>query len=221
MTKQETQKKTTKPHKWLISPDEPFLLSVVGRKNSGKSQLVSRYLRDPEAFKSRFDKIIFISPTFTLQATWSGLKGNIHVYPEISTELLDHIISEQSNNRDVRTLVVIDDIGDALRKTIDTTTANRFVSNSRHINVSIICLVQCLMYLPPPFRSQTDMWVFFGSCSRKEVDKLWADVAVCKREVFDVMFHQATKEPFSWLSILVRKGGKVEFWCSEHKQIVY
>lgn len=192
--------------------DRPSCTCIIGRKGSGKSHLLANLLRDPRGFKKKFHKIIFISPTFATQydSLWKCLDPEgITVYEEVSDRLLDSILLEQKKNPEP-TLLVMDDIADALRTQVDQNTLNLLIANSRHLQLSICVLSQKLTMLPTLLRSQTDTYIMYAACSYIEVEALAREVSTMPKKEFLEFFHTATAAPYAFLCIGVYKGGKVE-----------
>src|SRR5690242_5392430 len=68
-------KKSTKPPRLGLITDEPHVTMIVGKKKSGKSHLFCELLLDPQGYNKKYDRIIFISPTFRTQyeKLWKAL----------------------------------------------------------------------------------------------------------------------------------------------------
>ena len=91
---------TLSPILGLIS-DRPHVTLFVGKKGSGKTSLFLKFLLHPNGYLGKYDRIIFISPTFRSQfvSTWSKLHPQgIKVYEEVTDDLLAKIIAEQEQN---------------------------------------------------------------------------------------------------------------------------
>ena len=63
-----------KDDKINILPTHPFTILVNGAKGGGKSSLVINLLTNPEGYKNKFNKIIFISPTYEMDEKIQKLK---------------------------------------------------------------------------------------------------------------------------------------------------
>lgn len=192
---------------------------MVGKKGSGKSHLFLKLLLNPQGYCCKYDRIIFVSPTFRTQfeGLWKALdpKG-IKVYEDMSDGLLAQIISEQETS-DTTCLCVFDDLGE-IWKHIDQSVLNRFISNSRHLRLSMVFLAQKLSQLSTIIRANTDCFVTFSACSQIELEALYREVSVVEKKQFLSMFRVVTRERFAFLCISII-GGKIGFYPNFGRQI--
>ena len=187
---------------------------VVGRKGSGKSHLVVELLMSD--WCGLYHDIIIISPTFQAQfkGLWSKLspKGII-VHESITDELVEQLMRQTAGStRD--TLLVLDDLGEDLRK-MSQTVLNKLVSNSRHYRLSIVCLHQKLTQAPTIFRANTDSFISFASCSFLEREALWREISTVDRKTFNRIFAEATQQPHSFMVSTISKGGALELYKND------
>lgn len=192
--------------------DRPSITIIVGKKGSGKSHLLANLLRDPRGFKNKFYRVVFISPTFAAQyeKLWKCLDPEgIEVYNDVSNKLLETILQQQTENPR-ETLLVLDDIADALKTQVHQLTLNRIIANSRHLNLSICILSQKITMLPTLLRSQADCFIVYAACSFIELDALHREMSILPRLEFLKLFREATSEPYSFLCCSVCAGGKIE-----------
>ncbi len=221
MNKRETEKEPP-PLLGLMNDDGAITL-IVGKRRSGKTSLALRLLLDKRAFKNKFDRIIFFSPTFRgqYQKLWRALKPDgITVHEEVTDQLLQNVIDEQNADLDVATLLVFDDIADQL-KHINTTVLGMLVCNSRQINLCMLVLSQKITNLPTVLRSQTDSYVAFGACSHREIMALADEASTVPRQQFVELFTRATAEPYNFLVISCGGGGKFQLFKNMAEPIQY
>ena len=187
---------------------------IVGKKGSGKSKLFCDLLLDPQGYNKKYDRIIFISPTFRTQyeGLWKALdpKG-ITVYEEVSDKLLAQIIDEQFATGK-NCLVVCDDCGESLRH-IPQDDLNKFISNSRHLNLSVVFLCQKISQMPTIVRANTDCFIVFAACSQIELDALFREVSIVDKKQFLHLFRSVTDKPHAYLCISVI-AGKISFFAN-------
>lgn len=187
---------------------------IIGKKGSGKSKLFCDLLLDPQGYNKKYDRIIFISPTFRTQyeGLWKALdpKG-ITVYEEVSETLLTQII-EQQFGTDKNCLVVFDDCGENL-KHLPQEALNLFISNSRHLHLSVVFLNQRFIQIPTIVRANTDCFIVFSACSQTELDALYREVSIVDKKKFMQLFRSVTDKPYAYLCISVI-AGKISFFAN-------
>jgi Poxvirus A32 protein len=205
-----SKKKKLPPLKGLLN-ENPHITAIVGKKNSGKSHLLCNLLRDPRGYKKKYTRVLFVSPTFRAQfdSLWKALDPEgIQVYEDVSNRLLETIVQEQTEDP-APTLLIFDDIADALKSQVDQSTLNRLVANSRHLGLSIVVLSQKVTMLPTVLRSQVDCWICYSACSYIELEALHREMSVLPRKEFLATFREATKAPYSFLCVSI-VNGKIE-----------
>lgn len=188
-------------------------MSLVGRKGSGKTQLCLKLLLEP--LRGVFDRIIIISPTFQAQfaQVWCKLdpKG-VTVYEQVTEKLLLGILREQAEEGACKLLLISDDNGEDW-KHVSPILVNKLISNSRHLHISCLFLAQKMTQLPTIVRANSDVFCVFQATSWLEQTALFNEVATCDRRSFDLMFHSATKEQYSFLVASVIEG-RLRFYRS-------
>lgn len=193
---------------------------IVGKKGSGKSNLFLQFLLNPSAYFRKYDRIIFISPTFRAQfeILWHKLDPQgIQVYDEVSQGLLAGIIHEQESNG-LQTLVCFDDNGEQLRH-LAQAELNRFISNSRHLRLSCVFLCQKISQVPTIVRANTDCFVVFAACAQVELEALYREVSIVDKKRFLELFRETTQHEYAYLCISVQRG-KIKFFKNCKEEIV-
>jgi hypothetical protein len=206
------KKEKTIPYNGLLR-DQAHITLFIGRKNSGKTRLLVDMLLDKRGYRNIYGKIIIVSPTFESQkSTWGRISGEgIVVYKEFSESVLEQIYTDQQNNKS-RSLLILDDNGEDLKK-IKPSTFNKLVSNSRHLGggLSIIALLQKCTQSPTILRANCDSFVCFSATSVREQEILYQEIGVLDKNTFTNMFRAATREQYSCLVISII-GGKIRFF---------
>jgi hypothetical protein len=175
--------------------EKPHITLFVGRKSSGKTHLLIKLLKDKDGYKNQYEEIIIVSPTFKLQPVWKQLSPEgISIFESFSDAVLEKIYKEQQSN--VNTLLILDDNGDDLRK-VSPSIFNKLISNSRHLNCSIIALLQKLSQAPTILRSNADVFIVFSACSVRERDALHSEIGTVDKKTFEKMFNECTSEQYS------------------------
>jgi energy-coupling factor transporter ATP-binding protein EcfA2 len=197
----------------LIS-EHTHITLVVGRKGSGKSHLVCKLLKT--IYCNIYDRIIFVSPTFEAQLDlWGTLDPQgITVYPQLTDELLTRLLVEQIKTKQ-KTLLLLDDNGEDFKK-IAPSIVNKLVSNSRHINLSIIGLFQKLTQAPTILRGNADCIIAFAASSYLERDCLWREISTVSKTDFQRIFNEATeKHDHGFLCSSIGRDGSLKFYMSD------
>ena len=202
-----------------IINDRPFIQLLVGKKGSGKSMLCCKLLLT--SYRFCFDRIIFISPTFRAQHStlWNQISPEgVEVHEQLTETLVqklyDELSAKQSCSCKKTTLLVLDDLGEELKK-IEPRLINLLVSNSRHYRLSIISLHQKLTQCPTVIRGQVDSICMFGACSYLERECLYKEVSVVERKLFMKMFTEVTEKPHAFLVCSMSREGKLKFYESD------
>ena len=156
-----------------------------------------------------YDEIIFVSPTFEAQfkGLWSQLSPDgITVYTKLDDVFIENLLAKQSTDPTRASLLILDDCGEDLRK-VSPVTVNKLVSNSRHYNLSIICLHQKLTQSPTIARANCDSFISFPACSFLERECLWKEISTIDRKTFHRIFNEATQKKHSFLVSTIGKDG--------------
>ena len=91
--------------------EKSHITLLVGRKSSGKTQLLIKLLKDKDGYRGEYQEIVIVSPTFKLQPVWKQLSPEgITVYESFSDAVLEKIYNQQQSS--VNTLLILDDNGD-------------------------------------------------------------------------------------------------------------
>jgi hypothetical protein len=215
----EPKKQKTIPYNGLLR-DQAHITLFIGKKNSGKTNLLVSLLLDKRGYRDIYSKIIIVSPTFESQkSTWGKISGEgIVVYKEFSESVLEKIYNDQQNNKG-RALLVSDDNGDL--KKIPQAILNKLVSNSRHLGggLSIIVLLQKCSQAPTIVRAQADSFVCFSACSIREQEILYQEIGILDKSTFTRIFRDATREQYNCLVVSII-AGKIRFFKNFHDEYV-
>jgi hypothetical protein len=141
--------------------------------------------------------VIIVSPTFHLQKVWNTIaKEGVTVYNEFSTEILEKIYTAKQSKTHIQTLLILDDNGDDLKR-INQPIFQKMVSNSRHLNLSMVVLLQKITQAPTHLRSNSDSYVVFSACSTREIDQLYAEIGILDKQRFQILFRDAVQNQYS------------------------
>jgi hypothetical protein len=208
--------RTTRPG--LIN-DRPHVSLFVGRKGSGKSRLLCTLLQTDWA--NIYNRIVFVSPTFQAQfdGLWSELSPvGITVHESLTDGFIEKLLQDVSASKH-QTLLILDDCGDDIRR-VAPAMMNKLVSNSRHLNLSIICLHQKITQSSTIIRSNCDSIISFASCSYLERESLWREISTVNKRDFNRMFQEATSEPHSYMVSTISRGGALINYKSDFNTVL-
>lgn len=201
----------------LIS--KPHITLICGTKGSGKSHLTCKLLLT--AWKGIYDEIIFVSPTFKsqLKILWSKLDPEgIECHEDLTDEfVLSFLNQQQVSTR--RTLLILDDVGDQQRR-LKGDAWNKLVSNSRHYDLSIICLHQKLTQSDTITRQNADTIICFPSASYQERECLYRERSSVDRKSFMQMFCSCTQKPYTFMCCTIKKS-QLKFYMSDFKTEIH
>ena len=190
-----------------------MVLVLCGRKGSGKTRLCIDILTSPNGLCSVYDKVFCISPTFDRQPIWrERISGEgWTIYKALDNETLEKVFNQLlSKPQSEKVLLLLDDNGEDLRR-VDQKIVNKLVSNSRHLNCSIVLLLQKMTQCPTCVRCQTDTFVCFSATSQREIDALWAEVGKGSKQEFHQMFHSATEGRYAHMVCSISQQGKITY----------
>jgi len=207
--------------------DLPMRMIIVGKSQlSGKSTLMGNILLRPydkddvggqQMYKDDFDgeDIYVVCPSIDLDSKWLAiLKGkkipDNNVWRQYDENELEKwymgiekafhkAIEEGTKPKHV--LLVLDDCsfsGDLKAKTNGT--LSRIASNGRHILISMIVTAQKYSSISTSIRENATGCIFF-ECTNKQLDLIMEDHCQIKKQQFESLFRNSTKERHSFMVI--------------------
>jgi hypothetical protein len=202
--------------------DDSFIGVIIGMKGAGKTTLLIDLLKS--VWKKRFDMIIFISPTFSLQNVSTEIDGQgIIIIPEWRSCLIEELIEMQRDQIEMvneaklqdppvhipyrEVLMVFDDIGSLGKEGKLSLQMANLAFVVRHYHVNIIELAQRTTLLSCGLSSQADFWIFFAEANPNERINIFKRIGFgeTKKEFFNI-FQRETAEFRSWIGIRVFLG---------------
>lgn len=192
-----------------VHEDEPFVMSIVGRRGSGKGYLVVDLLR--YFYKGSFDFIVWISPTFELQDVFGDIpdKTGIVVFPEWRFEIVEALFAymkmrnQGKTKNDVKEtcLLVLDDVGALAQKGSLSEQLSKIAFTSRHFQISMIEITQRITLVSPGVRSQMNALLMFAEQNLQERTNLFRNFGFCEKKTFFDTFDRETDEKYSFIGI--------------------
>ena len=203
----------------LVNPHagDAFPMGVVGQIGSGKTFLVLTLIK--MNWKYKFDVIVWISPTYALQAhQMRGIlpdgKG-IVVFDTFSIEILEIIVEhqirrnlkrEEEKKRPERMLLILDDNGQTARKTMQGDELDKILNTCRHRKITIVQLAQRYTQLSPTLRQNCRYLLLFAEANPLERRLLYSFHGFGERNWFLNVMDQHTKERYSFIGIETYAG---------------
>ena len=158
-------------------PSKNFIAILIGTKGSGKTSLMTSLLTAQKkpccVYRGKFEEVILNMP----KASMSSIKGKPFkslpagcCYEDFNYELLQDIQdkAEETMEDDGNTIAVIDDASSKLKTNkmlIDKLT--HLVHTHRHINLSLLLLVQDMISVPLGVRKNVDIVIYFRPVNEK------------------------------------------------------
>ena len=193
-------------------PPHPFVSCFVGRRGSGKTTLLIKLLLSRKAWLNKFDRIIIVSPTFTLQPIWSAVdKLGLTVYESFDEEVVYELIQNQKDMGPEKdhVLVILDDcLAEKNVKKNLISPLSVLAANGRHLGISMVMLMQKMSAISTVIRTNTDAFICFSAVSYREKTSLYEEVGNCEKKEFMKMYNNCTSERFSFY-MCTSHGGRI------------
>jgi len=162
--------------------------------------------------------VIIISPTFPLQPIWGQISPDgVTVHLAFTTQIIEDLMKAQTDNRDSKVLLLLDDLGEDVHHSKDAKPIfHKLIANSRHLNISLVWLCQRLTQAPTFVRSNTDSFISFASLSTREREALYNEVSMTDKKAFAAMFADCTRDQYSTFAATFKAGKLSYFKDLEH-----
>jgi hypothetical protein len=188
-------------------PSNVFCSAFIAPAGGGKTSLIINLLTQKKAYRRKFDKIFYFSPSFhTTPQSFQSLIHPSRVFP--SLEQLPAVL-EGLKDSDERCLFVFDDLVSEMNKPEFKNQLQQLCFNRRHYagGLCLMFVAQKLRSLPLPIRSSVDSVYFFSLNNRRELDTLFEEFTpFIDRHQFDAAVGHCRKEDHCFFFISVRNG---------------
>jgi KaiC/GvpD/RAD55 family RecA-like ATPase len=183
---------------------------LIGKPGSGKTSLLISWLTAKgknKIFRKVFDNIIVVMP----QSSCESMRKNPFakhpeekLYEELTSDSI-HSIYEQLlafASQDEKTLLILDDVGAALKQNDIQTKMRQIMFNRRHLKVHIVVMVQSYTSIPKELRKQISTVIMFKP-SKEEALLLFDELFETKKDLaLDIMKH-VYRSPHDYLVLNV------------------
>lgn len=203
-------------------PNRVFASILVGTAGSGKTSLLINLLTKRNAYRRKFHKVYWFSPSFrTLPQKFQDMLDPERVFTNLDN--LPAIIDSIKKTED-RVLFVFDDCVREIER--NKQIIQDLVFNRRHIGggVSLFIITQKLKSIPLSIRSGMDSVYFYSLRNKKELDNLFEEYTpFLEREEFDGAVRYC-REPYCFLFIditnakIYKKFNELEFVYSSDEE---
>lgn len=165
-----------------------FFMIIVGKPGSGKSTFLFSMLTSKHIYKKIFHDILYVAP----QNSRNSIQNN--PLADLETGLfdnLDYTVQEQINENKLKydetgkgnQLLIIDDCTAYLKDINNIQMLNELGMNRRHLNLSIILLVQYVISIPPSIRSLYNLICIFKPV-KKDYERIQREFLFMKKDDF-------------------------------------
>jgi hypothetical protein len=147
-------------------PNQSFSMLVVGPPRSGKTSIIISLLTNRKYYKKKFNNIYVIAPQTSLDSLKSNPFKDLSdekKFDNLSMEALDSVInmSHEARENDEIQLLYMDDVASELKNIEIQKLFNHVVWNRRHMNLSVICISQSVIAIPPNVRRTVSHIIYF------------------------------------------------------------
>jgi len=172
--------------KQIIVSDDPlpknmhFIYVIIGKRGSGKSNLLLNALQHKIFYKGYFDNIFMLSPTAQNDKKFKKLLEELDdddkFYNDCNDTTIQEIIDKittfndewDNNKREPRNLIIFDDCIADMPKSTTKSLFNKLIISNRHLKTSIIITSQKFNLLNTTIRANIDMISFFKNDNSQE-----------------------------------------------------
>jgi len=166
---------------WL--PRTPARVLVCGTPGSGKSALIYGLFKSRKyGLRRKYDDVHLIvpEPTYVSFSPTHPFKDHDKVYHEITSDLIDEIMSTCARRKEedpsYRACIIIDDMQACLRNKEIETSLKRALTTSRHHNLTIYVLVQTFKGMTLDIRKLFNFMILFKPNSRAEFRSIFHEM---------------------------------------------
>ena len=232
-----------KQSKYNVVSKLPMRSIILGPSGSGKSILLQNFILD--IYRDCFSRVYIFSPSINVDfQTWQPVKKYIEkeinanddeqfYFDHYDEDALSNIINTQrkiieyqkkhNHNKLFSILIVVDDFADDVRFSRNSKLLHSLFTRGRHSQISTVVATQKFNALSPIIRvNASDLYVF-RLRNYSDLQAFLDEVsAIAPKDVILEMYHLATDEPFSFLTVkLTSKDRNKIFMIRFDKQLTF
>ena len=232
-----------KQSKYNVVSKLPMRAVILGPSGSGKSILLQNMILD--IYKDCFSRVYIFSPSINVDyQTWEPVKKYLEkeikakddeqfYFDHYDEDALSNIITTQrkiieyqkkhNHNKLFSILIVVDDFADDVKFSRNSKLLHSLFTRGRHSQISTVVATQKFNALSPIIRvNASDLYVF-RLRNYSDLQAFLDEVsAIAPKDVILQMYHLATDEPFSFLTVkLTSKDRNKIFMIRFDKQLSF
>lgn len=196
-------------HKNNFSFNPPFTMIMCGNSGSGKTQLLKKLINTD--FKKTFQNIFVFCPSMDYSGDYDEFKQQDffkkRLFDTYDSKLIEEIIEAQENiinrygkSRCPQSLIILDDCLENLTHNPNNNIISKIFFKGRHINLSVIVLVQKLKGIGTLLRINTRYCIFFRCGNTQELDNLLEEyTGKRERKLIQEELYEHFKTPWSFM----------------------
>lgn len=197
--------KKSENEKFLFEP--PFTMIICGNSGSGKTQLLKELIT--EDFKKSFNNIFVFCPSMDYSGDYDEYKQQKYfknrLFDSYDSSIIQEIIEEQEHiidrygkSRCPQTCIILDDSLEYIQGNHNI--ISKLFFKGRHINLSVIVLVQKLKGIGTLLRINTRYCIFFRCGNTQELDNLLEEyTGKRERKIIQEELYDHFKEPWTFM----------------------
>ena len=188
----------------LANLNKSHFLAFIGRGGSGKTSMMTSFLKSRSAFRGVYENIyIIIPPTSRQSIENSFFEKNLpdeNIYDELSIENLEEIQDRIEANSEAgeRTLLIMDDVQKDLKNNDIRKLVLHLNNNKRHLKLSIWLLAQNFTKMEKQLRMNlTDLIVF--KVGKVELQNIFDELVETDQPTFKKIQKYLFKDPYDFM----------------------
>lgn len=185
-----------------------YIWLVIGKRGSGKSNLVLNALENKDVYKKYYDNIFLVSPTAMRDKKFEKLCDELEKEDKCFDTCDDEVVNEimgriQKFNDEYkkkgkpRNLIIFDDCLSMLPKSTQKNSAfNKLIVGNRHFKTDVFITSQQFKKINPLIRANADMVSFFKNDNKTEKKSFMEEYGITED-----LLEDATDDKHSFLHI--------------------
>jgi hypothetical protein len=188
----------------MFNDKEGFVCYILGKRNSGKTTLLSKMLINDTLLCNKFDEIYIISPTFKYQKLLHKYEFT-HIINEYDNEYLLNLMKDfeniESEEKITRLFIFDDCLAEEDFKSNDTgrNAINYMALNGRHLGISLVVLSQKYKGLSTDFRKQIDYLIVFKIYNNDEKKAIYTEYGRQNYKEFTELLNNSFTDKYDFI----------------------
>jgi len=196
--------------KFIFQP--PFTMIICGNSGSGKTQLLKQLINTDFTKTSQgFQNIFVFCPSMDYSGDYDEFKHREffkdRLFDTYDSKIIGEIIESQENiinrygkKRCPQTLIILDDCLENLSNNPNNNIISKIFFKGRHINLSVVVLVQKLKGIGTLLRINTRYCIFFRCGNSQELENLLEEfTGKRERKIIENELYEHFKNPYSFV----------------------